>query len=68
MAIRKTKLSDQLRKAIDASEMSRYRICKTIGLLESTMSHFMAKRCGLRLETIDKIGALLDLELKRRAR
>jgi hypothetical protein len=35
-------ISQQLREAIDASEMSRYRICKEIGLPESTMSHFMA--------------------------
>lgn len=56
-------ISDQLRKAIDASAMSRYRICKEIGLPESTMSQFMSHQCGLQLSTIDRIGALLGLRL-----
>jgi DNA-binding Xre family transcriptional regulator len=52
-----------LRDAIDASELSRYRICKEIGLGESTMSHFMAGQCGLQLSTIDRLCELLDLRL-----
>lgn len=56
-------LSQQLRDAIDASELSRYRICKEIGLGESTMSHFMAGQCGLQLSTIDRLCELLDLRL-----
>jgi transcriptional regulator with XRE-family HTH domain len=56
-------ISQQLREAIDASGMSRYRICKEIGLGESTMSHFMAGRCGLQLSTIDRLGKLLGLRI-----
>lgn len=56
-------ISQQLREAIDASGMSRYRICKEIGLGESTMSHFMAGQCGLQLSTIDRLGALLGLRI-----
>lgn len=56
-------ISQQLREAIDASGMSRYRICKDIGLDESTMSHFMASRCGLQLSTIDRLGKLLGLRI-----
>jgi predicted XRE-type DNA-binding protein len=54
-------ISQQLRDAIDVSGMSRYRICKEIGLPESTMSHFMAGDCGLQLSTIDRLGELLGL-------
>ena len=54
-------ISQQLREAIDASGMSRYRICKEINLPESTMSHFMAGYCGLQLSTIDRLGELLGL-------
>lgn len=54
-------ISQQLREAIDASGMSRYRICKEIGLPESTMSHFMHGECGLQLTTIDRLGELLGL-------
>lgn len=56
-------LSQQLREAIDASGMSRYRICKEIGLSESTMSHFMAEHCGLSLTTVDRLGELLGLTI-----
>ncbi len=56
-------ISQQLRNAIDASGMSRYRICKEIGLPESTMSHFMAGECGLALTTVDRLGVLLGLSI-----
>ena len=56
-------ISQQLRDAIDASGMSRYRICKEIGLGESTMSHFMHGQCGLQLSTIDRLGKLLGLKI-----
>jgi transcriptional regulator with XRE-family HTH domain len=56
-------ISQQLRGAIDASGLSRYRICKEIGLPESTMSQFMSGRCGLQLSTIDRLAELLGLQL-----
>jgi plasmid maintenance system antidote protein VapI len=56
-------ISQQLREAIDASGMSRYRICKEIGLPESTMSQFMAGQCGLALATVDRLGELLGLSV-----
>jgi plasmid maintenance system antidote protein VapI len=56
-------LTEQLRDAIDASGMSRYRICKEIGLPESTMSHFMAGKCGLALATVDRLSELLGLRI-----
>jgi len=56
-------ISQQLREAIDASGMSRYRICKEIELSESTMSHFMAGQCGLSMTTIDRLGELLGLRI-----
>jgi len=64
MAGKKQKsISRQLREAIDASGMSRYRICKEIRLPESTMSHFMAGHSGLALTTIERLGELLELQL-----
>ena len=64
-------ISAQLRAAIDASGMSRYRICKLVGLPESTMSQFMAGQSGLALKTVDRLGELLGLKIvasKRRKR
>jgi hypothetical protein len=64
MARKKSKpVSQQLREAIDADARSRYRICKEIGLGESTMSHFMHGECGLQLSTIDRLAELLGLRI-----
>jgi transcriptional regulator with XRE-family HTH domain len=57
------KLTDQLRSSIDGADMSRYAICKAVGLDQSTLSRFMAGKAGLSVETIDKIGELLRLQL-----
>jgi ribosome-binding protein aMBF1 (putative translation factor) len=63
MATQADKLSDQLRKAIDASGMSRYAIAKAIRLDQSVLSRFMAGKCGLAVETIDNMGELLGLRI-----
>ena len=55
------RLSDQIRDAVDASGMSRYRICKTIGLNQGAMSRFMSGKGGLSLEFIDKLADLVGL-------
>jgi transcriptional regulator with XRE-family HTH domain len=57
------KLSDQIRQAVDASGLSRYRICKTLGVAESTMSRFMSGQGGLSMEYLDALADLLDLRL-----
>jgi transcriptional regulator with XRE-family HTH domain len=57
------KLSEQVRRAIDASGVSRYRICKTTGLSEPTMSRFMTGKGGLSMEMLDKIGEYLGLTI-----
>lgn len=57
------RFSNQIRRAVDASGMSRYRICKTLGIDEATMSRFMAG-AGMELSRIDKLAALLGLSVK----
>ena len=59
----KLPLSEQLRKAIDGSELSRYRIAKEAGVAQSTISQFMNGKRSLSLKGIDRIAELLDLEL-----
>ena len=62
MAQRKPKdLSSQLRAAINASPMTRYRICKLTGISQSGMSRFMAGEGGLTLAALDRIAMLLEL-------
>ena len=49
--------AEQLRQAIDRSELSRYAICKQIGIPQSLMSKFMHGKGGLSVETINKLCA-----------
>jgi transcriptional regulator with XRE-family HTH domain len=56
------KLSDQIRRAVDASGLSRYRIAKEIGVAESTMSRFMAGS-GLETANLDALADLLGLDI-----
>jgi transcriptional regulator with XRE-family HTH domain len=64
MARKREKLSDQVRQAVDASGLSRYRICKTLGLAEATMSRFMNGKGGLSMEYLDALADLLDLNIR----
>lgn len=56
-------ISDQLREAIESSELSRYRISKETGIAQSTLSEFINTNRSLSLANIDKVCELLDLEL-----
>ena len=63
MAKKLTKLSDQMRQTVDDSGMSRYAICKAIGMDQSIMSRFMSGKGGLSMENIDALAEVLGLEL-----
>jgi predicted XRE-type DNA-binding protein len=63
MAKKRTKLSDEIRQAVDASGMSRYAICKQLGILQSSLSRFMSGKGGLMMASLDALAELLDLHL-----
>ena len=63
MSKQRKKLSEQIRQAVDASGLSRYRISKELGIAESTMSRFMSGQGGLSQEYIDALADLLDLHI-----
>lgn len=56
------KLSEEFRRAIDASSKSRYRLCKEAGISQGTMSRFMGGR-GAYSDVLDKLAPVLGLEL-----
>ena len=63
MGKKRLNLSDQIRQAVDASGLSRYRICKELGIAESTISRFMTGQGGLSMEYLDAVATLLDLNI-----
>jgi ribosome-binding protein aMBF1 (putative translation factor) len=56
-------ISDQLRRAIEQSGMSRYRISRETGINESVLSRFVHSETSLSLETVDSLCALLGARL-----
>jgi hypothetical protein len=64
MKKRRIKLSDQVRRAVDACGMTRYRIAKKLDISEATMSRFMAAKVGLSMEYLDALADLLELDIK----
>lgn len=65
MTSKPAKLSDQLRKAIDDSGHSRYRIAQETGIDESALAKFYNGKRGLSLSALDRLAAFLDLKLCR---
>jgi transcriptional regulator with XRE-family HTH domain len=63
MAPKRTKLSDQLRHAIETADRSRYVLSRETGIDQATLSRFMTGRGGLSIDVLDKLTEALQLEL-----
>jgi transcriptional regulator with XRE-family HTH domain len=63
MARRRVKLSDQIRRAVDAAGVSRYVICKATGIDKALMSRFMASTGGLSVASLDALADVLGLDI-----
>jgi transcriptional regulator with XRE-family HTH domain len=64
MATRRTNLlTDQLRRAIDDSGITRYRIAKETGISESALSQFYNGHRGLSMEALNALGEFLQLTI-----
>jgi transcriptional regulator with XRE-family HTH domain len=57
------KPSDQLRKIIRASGLSRYEIAKRTAVSEATLSRFMAGKSSITLDVIDALAEVLTLSI-----
>ena len=60
---KRTKISDQIRDAIQSADVTRYRIAVETGIHEATLSRFMNGTGGMTVETLDKLGEYLGLEI-----
>jgi hypothetical protein len=63
MKDKRMKLSDQIRRAVDDSGLSRYAICRIGAFDKGMMSRFMAGKRGLSLTTLDRLADVLALRI-----
>lgn len=57
------RISSAVRRAIEASSLSRYAICKAAGIDQAAMSRFMAGKSGLTTASLDALADVLGLEI-----
>ena len=60
---RKAPFSDQLRRAVERSNLTRYEISKRTGIAQSILSRFVNQGAGLSMESINKLCECLRLRL-----
>ena len=63
MAKSRTRFSDEIRAAVERSGLSRYAICKALGIPQSSMSRFMSGENWLGQDTLDALAELLNLHV-----
>jgi len=70
MTRKHTRLTDQLRQAIDTADKSRYRIALEAKIDHATLSRFMNGKGGLSMVGLNRLAEVLGLELfpKRRTK
>ena len=56
-------VSDQVRKLIAESPVSRHRLCKLAQVNAGSMAEFIAGRRGLSMETLDAVGLALGFKV-----
>ncbi len=60
---RTTKLTDQLRKAIDDCGQTRYEIAKQTGIDESALAKFYNGQRGVSMKALNALGEFLELKI-----
>ena len=56
-------MTDQVRRAIDDTGLTRYRIAQDTGIDESTLAKFYHGHRGLSLDNLDRLCAYLGLRI-----
>ena len=60
---RRLAFSQQIRRAVMSSGMSRYRVAREIGCSPALLAQFVRGVRGLSIPMLDRLAALLDLEV-----
>jgi DNA transposition AAA+ family ATPase len=60
---RSSLLTDQLRRAIDDSGLTRYQIAKGAGIDESALAKFYNGHRGLSMDAMNALGEFLQLKI-----
>ena len=63
MTTKNTSLTDQLRQLIETAEISRYQLWQQTGIDQAVLSKFVNGKGGLSMESLDKIGEVLNLQI-----
>ena len=63
MTTKTTSLTDQLRQLIETAEISRYQLWQQTGIDQAVLSKFVNGKGGLSMESLDKIGEVLNLQI-----
>jgi transcriptional regulator with XRE-family HTH domain len=61
-------LSEEVRRAVTDSEMSRYEIARRTGIAPASLSRFMSGESGLYSMSLDRIALVLGLTVCRHGR
>ena len=59
-------MTDQLRRLIEDAEISRYQLWQQTGIDQAVLSKFVNGKGGLSMESLDKIGEVLNLQITTR--
>lgn len=65
---RKITFTDQIRRFVETSEHTRYRISKETGIGQDTLCRFVAGTSSLRESNMDKLADFLGLEVVRKGK
>ena len=68
MSKKRAKLTDQIRRAVDASGMGRNELARAAGMDKALLSHFMAGNKGLSMRTLDALADVLKLDVVSRGK
>lgn len=61
--IKRLKLTDQIRQALESCGETRYAICKATGLDNATLCRFVSGERGLSMEALDTLAEYLELDI-----